>query len=100
MKPSEILKEGMKIRNYNQSALAKKSKTKRQSDVSRILKSENPKLMDFVELMGAMGFEVIVTGDGHDWTLGEDTPVKMDLDSLLSDSKPHNRIPLTSPTRS
>lgn len=60
MNSSEIIKEAMKVRGYNQTILAKEAGLKRQSNVSEMLRGKSMRLDSFVLLLNSMNFDVIV----------------------------------------
>lgn len=103
MNASNIIKEAMKVKGYNQTMLAKKAGVKRQSNISQMLRSENIRISNLVMLLNSMDFKVVVVGkDKSDkpirWELDNTTPkTSLDLDALLSDAeqpKKSVRIPL------
>ena len=60
MTEKEILVEAMKVRGYTQKMLAEAAGLKRQTNVSEMLRSKSLRVDNFVKLLNAMGFEVIV----------------------------------------
>jgi len=60
MTEKEILVEAMKARGYTQKMLAEAAGLKRQTNVSEMLRSKSLRVDNFVKLLNAMGFEVIV----------------------------------------
>lgn len=55
-----ILREAMKARNYTYATLADIAQLKRASNVSEMFRSSNIRIDNFVRLLNAMGYEVIV----------------------------------------
>lgn len=56
----DIIREAMTARGFNQTMLAEAANLKRQSNVSEMLRSKSLRVDNFVKLLGAMGFDVIV----------------------------------------
>lgn len=88
MKAKDIIYKAMKTRNYTQSTLAEVAGFKRVSNVSEILRSQNMRIDNFVKLLNAMGYDVIVKGEKEKWnvTLSDDlasTPNNI-VEELLS----------------
>lgn len=60
MNEKDIIRAAMNVRGYNQTMLAEQAGLKRQTNVSEMLRSRSIRVDNFVKLLGAMGFEVIV----------------------------------------
>lgn len=60
MNEKDIIRAAMNVRGYNQTMLAEQAGLKRQTNVSEMLRSRSIRVDNFVKLMNAMGFEVIV----------------------------------------
>jgi len=60
MNEKDIIRAAMNVRGYNQTILAEQAGLKRQTNVSEMLRSRSIRVDNFVKLLGAMGFEVIV----------------------------------------
>lgn len=60
MNEKEIIRAAMAVRGYNQTMLAEQAGLKRQTNVSEMLRSRSVRVDNFVKLMNAMGFDVIV----------------------------------------
>jgi hypothetical protein len=60
MNEKDIIRAAMNVRGYNQTMLAEQAGLKRQTNVSEMLRSRSVRVDNFVKLLGAMGFEVIV----------------------------------------
>lgn len=56
----DIIRQAMGARGFNQTMLAEAANLKRQSNVSEMLRSKSLRVDNFVKLLGAMGFDVIV----------------------------------------
>lgn len=60
MTSKEIVIAAMNARGYNQTMLAEAAGLKRQTNVSEMLRSNSMRVDNFVKLLSAMGYEVIV----------------------------------------
>ena len=60
MNEKDIIRAAMNVRGYNQTMLAEQAGLKRQTNVSEMLRSRSIRVDNFVKLLNAMGFEVIV----------------------------------------
>lgn len=60
MNEKEILREAMKARGFNQTVLAKAANLKRQTNVSEMLRGSSLQVKNFLKLLNAMQFDVIV----------------------------------------
>jgi hypothetical protein len=60
MNEKDIIRAAMSVRGYNQTMLAEQAGLKRQTNVSEMLRSRSIRVDNFVKLLSAMGFEVIV----------------------------------------
>jgi hypothetical protein len=60
MNEKDIIRAAMNVRGYNQTMLAEQAGLKRQTNVSEMLRSRSIRVDNFVKLLSAMGFEVIV----------------------------------------
>lgn len=60
MNEKEIIKTAMSARGYNQTMLASAAGLKRQSNVSEMLRGKSLRVDNFVKLLDAMGFDVVV----------------------------------------
>lgn len=75
MNEKDIIRAAMNVRGYNQTMLAEQAGLKRQTNVSEMLRSRSIRVDNFVKLLGAMGFEVIVkdknsANKGNVWKVG------------------------------
>lgn len=78
MTEKEILVDAMKTRGFTQQMLADAAGLKRQTNVSEMLRSRSLRVDNFVKLLNAMGFEVIVReksnpNSQNTWTVGHDS---------------------------
>ena len=62
MTEREILIEAMKTRGFTQQMLAEAAGFKRQSNIGELLRSKSMRTDNFVKLLDALGFDVIVKG--------------------------------------
>lgn len=60
MNEKDIIRAAMAARGYNQTMLAVAAGLKRQTNVSEMLRSRSLRVDNFVKLLNAMGFDVIV----------------------------------------
>lgn len=60
MNEKEILREAMKARGFNQTVLAKAANLKRQTNVSEMLRGSSLQVKNFLKLLNAMQFDVVV----------------------------------------
>lgn len=60
MTEQSIIRSAMEIRGFNQTMLAKSAGLKRQSNVSELLRGRSLRVDNFVKLLDAMGFDVVV----------------------------------------
>lgn len=60
MNEKEILSNAMKARGYTQTMLAEAAGLKRQSNVSEMLRGRSLRVDNFVKLLNAMGFDLVV----------------------------------------
>ena len=60
MTEKEILVNAMKVRGYTQTMLAQAAGYARQSNVSELLRGKSIRVDNFVKLLNAMGFDVVV----------------------------------------
>lgn len=74
MTSKEIVINAMNQRGYNQTMLAEAAGLKRQTNVSEMLRSNSMRVDNFVKLLSAMGYEVVVKDKNPDnktkWTVG------------------------------
>lgn len=77
MTAKDIVLEAIKERGYTQTILAEIAGFKYQSNIGGMLKSKNMRVDNFVRLLGAMGYEVIVkdknSSNKTKWTLTGET---------------------------
>lgn len=73
MTSKEIVISAMSQRGFNQTMLAEAAGLKRQTNVSEMLRSSSMRVDNFVKLLSAMGYEVIVKDKNPDnkikWTV-------------------------------
>ena len=73
MTSKEIVINAMQQRGFNQTLLAEAAGLKRQTNVSEMLRSSSMRVDNFVKLLSAMGYEVIVKDKNPDnkikWTV-------------------------------
>jgi nitrogen regulatory protein PII len=73
MTSKEIVINAMQQRGFNQTMLAEAAGLKRQTNVSEMLRSSSMRVDNFVKLLSAMGYEVIVKDKNPDnkikWTV-------------------------------
>lgn len=60
MTEKDILLEAMEVRGFTQKMLAESAGLARQSNVSEMLRSKSLRVDNFVKLLNAMGFDLIV----------------------------------------
>ena len=60
MNEKDIIRAAMAARGYTQTMLASAAGLKRQTNVSEMLRSRSLRVDNFVKLLNAMGFDVIV----------------------------------------
>lgn len=60
MTEQEVIKKAIKVRGITQAILAADAGFKRQSNVGELLRSRNLRVDNFVRLLNAMNFDVIV----------------------------------------
>ena len=60
MDEKEVIRRAMATRNINQTMLAKMAGLKRQSNVSEMLRGRSMRVDNFVMLLDALGFDLII----------------------------------------
>lgn len=86
MKAKDIIYKAMKTRNYTQSTLADVAGFKRVSNVSEILRSQNMRIDNFVKLLNAMGYDVIVEDNQEKLEVTLDDESSKDKEMNISDA--------------
>lgn len=90
MEAKDIIYTAMKTRGYTQSMLADLAKLKRVSNVSEMLRSNSMRVDNFVKLLNAMGYEVIVkdknSSNKEKWEVTQSNQARKDeILSILED---------------
>lgn len=86
MKAKDIIYKAMNTRNYTQSTLADVAGFKRVSNVSEILRSQNMRIDNFVKLLNAMGYDVIVEDNQEKLEVTLDDESSKDKEMNISDA--------------
>ena len=86
MKAKDIIYKAMKTRKYTQSTLAEVAGFKRVSNVSEILRSQNMRIDNFVKLLNAMGYDVVVENNQEKWEVTLDDESSKDKEMNISDA--------------
>lgn len=84
MNEKDVIRAAMDARGFNQAMLAEKAGLKRQSNVSEMLRGKSMRVDNFVKLLDAMGFDVIVKdrngkNHGNQWSVENFTNTEMDV---------------------